>query len=350
MTNNHNPIINEEDISRWRLLKKRPIPEPGIVFVLSGDGRGLFTIEQGSKGLTNGELLWGKYNTLYTVDVCPHQLDFQRKLPCATDAFDFDAEVKLTYSVSKPELIVKNQIRNVRSFLEPRIENLMRSISRKYDVEESGEAERIINRKLEEEVSEVGFKLNDFTVKLSLEEESRIRIRKKRNIKENVQIKKQELKGELELEQFKQEMQRQKHQFELERRMQQEKFELQLAKQKMDFYGPLIKEGNWHFLASQLANKPEDITVIVEMVQNQQQIDRDEKKQLLQLLIKEGGIEGWQLAGFGKQLVQELTGVPMPALENASNDDLKKLSNVSKKAIEEDDLYDSVPDEFKRDE
>ena len=354
MTTIHNPILKEEEISRWSLLKKRPVPEPGVVLVLSGDGQSLLTIEQGNKGLTNGELLWGKYNRLYTVDVGKHHLNFHCKLPCATDAFDFDAEVKLVYSVSKPDLIIKNRIRNVSDFLEPRIEHLMRSISRKYDVQESAEAERIISRKLEEEVSEAGFKLNDFSVKLSLEQEARDRIRKKRNIYEDTQIRKQELKSEIEVEQFQQELQRQRHQFELERRMQQEQFELQLNKQKMDLYGPLIKEGNWEVLAAQLANDPLEAKRTINMLQEQKQIDREDKKQLLKLLIQEGGIEGWQLADFGKGLVNELTGVPRAALESVSDEEVEKAEDVSEQAVVEDkkeeDFYDFVPDEFKREE
>lgn len=351
MTIIHNPILKEEEISRWSLLQKRPVPEPGIALVLSGDEQNLFTIEQGSRGLTNGELLWGRYNRLYAVDVGKHQLNFYCKLPCATDAFDFDAEVKLVYSVSKPELIVKNRIRNVSEFLVPRIEDLMRSISRRYDVEESGEAERIIGRKLEEEVSEIGFKLDRPTVKLSLEKESRDRIRKKRNIDEEARIRKQEIKSTIEIEQFQQELQRQRDRFELESKMQQEQFKLQLNKQKMDLYGSLIKEGNWEFLAAQIADDPLEAQRIINKLQEQRQIDKEDKKQLLQLLIQEGAIEGWQLGGFGKQLVQELTGVPKIALEKVSDEQIEASENISEQAIEEDDeedLLDSVPDEFKR--
>ena len=344
MISEHNPILEEKDISRWSLLKKRPVPEPGTVMIWSGDGKNLFTIGEGSKGLTNSELLWGKYNRLYIVDIGKHQLNFQCKLPCATDELDFDADVKLVYSVSKPELIVKNRIYNVSDFLVPQIEDLMRCISRRYEARESGEAERIIGRKLEEEVSEVGFKLNRFIVKLSLEEETRTEIK---DVGKNTAIKKAQLKSEIELEEYRRRLQNERLFSQSQYAELQEESKLRLAKRKIDFYAPLIEGRNWEALAAQLVDNPEESKKVINALMEQKQIDKNDKQQLLKLLIDEDAIDVNQLTGAGKALIEDLTGVSRAALESSSDDGIKQSEDVFEE-IEEEDFNDSVPDEFKR--
>lgn len=348
MANTYNPIISKEDLPRWRLFQRRPVPEPGIAIVLSGDGQPLVTIETGERGLTNGELLWGKYNRLCKVDIGEHSLSFQCSLPCETDAFDFYAEVNLICSVKKPALIVQRNITDARQFLEPLIIDIMRRTSRKYKVEESGEAERTITRKVEEEVEDSGFKLNRFTLKLSLETETRERIRERKHIQETIVTEKAKIEGTIEIEKIKQELEIQRSQFEIER-----------TKIRMDFYGPIIQAGNWQLLASQLASSPQDVALIMDMIKQQQLMDRNDKIQLLKILIETDSLEGTQLGDSGKRLLQELTGLSeqsLPALKpeftnNANVEIVDKTENdINAEIVDktENEIVDSTPDEFKR--
>ena len=79
----------------------------------------------------------------------------------------------------------------------------------------------------------------------------------------------------------------------------------------------------------------------------QKQIDKNDKQQLLKLLIDEDAIDVNQLTGAGKALIEDLTGVSRAALESSSDDGIKQSEDVFEE-IEEEDFNDSVPDEFKR--
>lgn len=354
MADTYDPILSKEELGRWRLFQSRPVPEPGIALVLSGDGQPLVTLKAGDRGLTNGELLWGKYNRLYKVDIGEHSLSFQCKLPCETDAFDFHAEVKLTCSVSKPELIVQRNIRDVRQLLEPLIIEVMRRISRKYKVEESGEAERAISRKVEEEVDDAGFKLNRFALTLSLEQEARQRIREKKDIQEKVEIEKTKLQGNLELEKNKIQGDLELEKFKQQLEMQRLESEMELKKVRMAFYGPIIQSGNWQLLAAQLSSNPQDVIILREMmgrIREQQQIDRHDKMLLLSAALEKGDLEQWKVGEFAKHLLEELTGIPeksFAALQSSPTQNAELITDES-----EDKTSNSVPeepDEFKEDE
>ena len=220
----------------------------------------------------------------------------------------------------------------------------MRCISRRYEARESGEAERIIGRKLEEEVSEVGFKLNRFIVKLSLEEETRTEIK---DVGKNTAIKKAQLKSEIELEEYRRRLQNERLFSQSQYAELQEESKLRLAKRKIDFYAPLIEGRNWEALAAQLVDNPEESKKVINALMEQKQIDKNDKQQLLKLLIDEDAIDVNQLTGAGKALIEDLTGVSRAALESSSDDGIKQSEDVFEE-IEEEDFNDSVPDEFKR--
>lgn len=103
----HNPIIGREELSRWRT----PVPDANTALVFLGNGQPTFTIRESQKGLTKGEILWGKYSLVYKVNLSDFPIAFNCNLPCATDAFDFQAEVRFLVSVREPEIIVRHFMR-----------------------------------------------------------------------------------------------------------------------------------------------------------------------------------------------------------------------------------------------
>jgi hypothetical protein len=80
MFETYDPIIKEE-IAQFRAFQKRFIADPGKVLVFSGEGKDLLIVPQGKQGPTIGELMWGKYNLLYRVDITEHILKFKCSLP-----------------------------------------------------------------------------------------------------------------------------------------------------------------------------------------------------------------------------------------------------------------------------
>ncbi|GET37823.1 SPFH domain-containing protein [Microseira wollei] len=322
MADTYNPILSREEIGRWRLFQSRPVPDPGTALVFSGEGQPLLSIKQGQRGPTSGEIVWGKYNLLYKVDMTEHPLSFQCNIPCATDAFDFHAEVRFICSVREPEMIVRRNVTDVRQFLEPLIVEVMRSISRNYEVEESEVAERQISNRVKQEIYDAGFQLNRFVLTLYLEQEVRDRIREKKRIQDTTEIEKTKIKSQIELEEQAQKL-----------AMQRQQFELELMKVKIDFYSPMLQAGNWQMLAMQLAQNPQDIAVVVEEINRQKQIDREHQMKMLKMLLDEDALEGSQISEVGKRVLQGLIAMTeqyTPALGSGSANKSESKKNNSK--------------------
>lgn len=270
MADTYNPIIGKEPVPRLRLFQPRPTPEPGIALVLFREGHPLVILWPGDR-LTAGEVSWGNYKILYKVDITEHSFDFDCTLPCKSDAFDFHAGVQVTCAVDDPAVIVARNVTDARAVLEPLIISAMRSISRDYDVEKSGAAERAITQAVESAAYNVGLKIYRFMVKLSLEEEARANIRKRRL----------------------------------------DNWEIERTKLKMDFYLPLIQGEHWALLAVHLANHPEDVATVAKMVRDQREADMDRKVKLLEKMLAEGVVDGFQIFPEGavpslRRLIEEI--------------------------------------------
>jgi hypothetical protein len=285
MNDRSNLIIGKESLV-LRLFKPRPAPEPGIAFVLFRDGLPLVTIWPGDR-LTSGEIVWGKYKTIYKVDITEHSISFNRDIPCYGDAFNFHAQVNLTYSVGDPSLIVKRNVSNINSLLEQIIEKKMREISRKNDLEKSAETESLINESLPIEIKKhnTGLKLIYCFVTICLDEIEKNHLKQLQQIDHKKEAEKK--LAELNVQLFTQES--------------------GLTKMKMDFYGPLIKEGQWQMLALQLSAHPEDIKSIYQLVSQQKQLDLENQLKALKLMLDGDVIEkGYHLDKVGRGVLQKL--------------------------------------------
>lgn len=219
----YDPIISIQELSRRQVFEKIPVPEADTALVFVGDGQAPLTVIAGQKGLTRGEMLWGRYHQVYKVDMSDFLIGFSCNLPCATDAFDFPAQVQFTCSVRDPQMIVSRKVTDIRQVLEPLIKEKMRRVSRKYEVEQSGDAEREISDSVKTTIYDEGFNLKKFTVTISLEKEARERIREKKRLQE-----------EIELEKARQALQQQKAQQAIEEARQREKLELERLKQRQE--------------------------------------------------------------------------------------------------------------------
>jgi len=292
MADTFNPIIGKEEVPRLRLFQSRPAPEPGVALVLFREGQPLVTLWPGDR-LTAGEVRWGNYKTIYKVDVAEHSFEFTCKLPCQSDAFDFQAEVQVTCSVDDPATIVDRNIEDARAVLEPLIISTMRGISRDYDVEESAAAEKAITEAVKGEKYDVGLKVDRFVVKLSLEEDARAHIRKLRQIERDKERERREA-----------EVQRQRDELEMER-----------MRMKLDFYGPLIREGHWTLLALQLTNHPEDVATVAQMLSQERQAEMDRQLKALKIMLEEDALEGFQIEEAGKQVLRRFVESFTPELE-----------------------------------
>jgi hypothetical protein len=322
-------LFVEKELNRW----KRPeSPRPGTAFVFVGDGKPSLTVYEGERGPTQGELLFGKYSTYYEVDMGDRSLNFYEKLPCA-DAFEFHAEIKLTYAVSDPALVVRRARTDAGLFLKDLAVDAMRRASRRYTHEQTGDAENAIAGRIEEEVRDNGFKLSrPAFVKLSLDEAVRTRLVNRHLSDYDFQDQKTQISRKTELDGL------------------QQTAKLGLKGKRAEFFAPLIKAGDWATLLAMLdLNDPEDaaIRAMVEETLNQQRIQAEKQQKMLEIAIEKGAIEGWQLEGMAKALFQEVSGLSEQSIAFLEG---KSESQKSENSQQTEDVKPSVPDEISRED
>jgi hypothetical protein len=324
-------LFTEKELTR---LKRPEPPKPGTAFVFVGDGTPLLTVREGERGPTAGELLFGKYSTYYEVDMGDRSLNFYEKLPCA-DAFEFNAEVKLTYAVSDPALVVRRARTDAGQFLKDLAIDAMRRASRRYNHEQTGDAENTIAGRIEDEVRDNGFKLSRAVfVKLSLPEEVHTRLinRKLREydfddqetqVSRMAQLKKSEQDNKLSLKQ-----------------------------ERAKVFAPLIKAGDWATLLAMLdLSDPEDaaIRAMIETTLNQQKMQADRQQKLLEIAIEKGAVEGWELGGIAKALLQEVSGLPEQSIAFLEGKSQAQKSEDSQQ-IKEIEVKPSIPNPISREQ
>src|SRR5215813_6354541 len=101
-----NPILREEEMSRWNISQSRPVPRPDTRFVFT-DGRGRTYAPP--QPITIGEAIWGNLRRMHEVDMAEHSDSFDCQLPCQEKGFYFDAKVQLAWRVHSPEQIVTDR-------------------------------------------------------------------------------------------------------------------------------------------------------------------------------------------------------------------------------------------------
>ncbi|WP_310488297.1 hypothetical protein [Chamaesiphon sp. VAR_69_metabat_338] len=323
-------LFTEKELTR---LKRPEPPKPGTALVFVGDGTPLLTVREGERGPTAGELLFGKYSTYYEVDMGDRSLNFHEKLPCA-DAFEFNTEVKLTYAVSDPALVVRRARTDAGQFLKDLAIDAMRRASRRYNHEQTGEAENTIACRIEDEVRDNGFKLSRAAfVKISLDEAIQTRLINKKLKEYDFDDQKTQISRDEELANL------------------QLGAKLGLKGKKADFFAPYIKAGDWATLLAMLdLNDPEDVTIraMVEATSNKQKMQEERQQKLLELAIEKGAVEGWELRGAAKALFQEVSGLPEQsiALLEGKTQPLKSEDSQQTKEIE---VKPSIPNSIGRD-
>ena len=292
--NTNDPIIGTETFPTFSLFAPRPVAKPGQALVMYRDNGETSTLMPGQR-LTAGNMAWRDYKGYYIVDIGIHTLEFQTKVPCKKDAFSFEAKLHVTYYVKEPEVIVKNGIRDILAALRPEIENQMRIISRKYNPDQSKEAEEEINKKFEDRLQVNGILTSQIISNLELPPEAREHLHQIQST-EN-EIARQEITHKLEAT---------KLNYENKLEATKLKHENELKKQRMNFYAPLIEKGQWNLLALQLTEHPEDVASIVNFINQQKQADRDNQLKLLKIMLEGDVVEGFNVDDVTRKTIQNL--------------------------------------------
>lgn len=278
-----NPILGKEEFPKISFFKPKPSSEPGVALVLYRDNGSSMALQPGHT-LTSGDIAWGNYKGFYRVDVAEHNFYFQVSLPCERDAFSFEANVDVTYYIAHPNIIVDRQIKDPEAVIKTHLIEVMRTISRKYTTKDSEKAEKAINREFGSGMLVSGIAATKIISDLRLDAKAQEHLRQ--------------------LEEIDNEKIRQKAEHDLN--LMRDQFEIERQKMKMEFYTPLIQQGQWQLLALHLAQNPGDVATIANLINQQRKIDFDNQLSALKAFLDGDVIEGFQVEGVAKQVLQRL--------------------------------------------
>ncbi len=291
MEHTYNPI-QELPSPRIGLFQAREAPEPGFALVVHREGRPLMVLRPPNDRLTLGEVLVGSIRKIYRVDVSQHTLELQCHLPADTDAFHFFATVHVKCEVIDPKVVVDRRLNDVRTALEPVLVETMRAATRKFSVEESAEAELEVTQALRERERThglcPGLRVTSVAVRLDLEEAARKHVRALKEAQRRHREEVEKLGHDKELVGLQSEVARLRAQLDIVRSKE---------------YLPLIQEGNWSLMALHLAQHPDDVSGVIQVMMGQQQTVLDRQLAALRLLLKEDVVEASQFGDAGKRLL-----------------------------------------------
>ncbi len=249
------------------------------------------------------------YTAVYEVDTGVHTFTASLSLPSDNDAFDFTAEVDLTWQVSGPQQFVASGERDVPDLLKRRLQRLMCPVTRGYPIDRSAEAESAVCRvvaRAGELGEDAGLRIScamrlksDDAAVAHQQELRRIRYADAQmGLSHDMAMREDRLRAERNSEQA-----RYEHELVmLQGRQQEETRELETA--KIGYYEYYLQHGGVAMWALHLAQHPEDSRLVVENLRKDQlDLIRNQSEAALRVL-KEGTPEDYQRAGLNRQAVE----------------------------------------------
>lgn len=325
------PIVSKRALSTGLLGARRPpAAGPDVALVLVSR-TGSTTLRLGDS-LTPGEWRWGGYHTAYEVSMRAFPIDFRCDLPCKGDAFRFRADVRLTCKVSDPGEVVERQAQDVRLDLQRLVIDLMRPVSREYDIEDTDPAEKRLRSQLERRDYGIGLTVDSATISLDYDDEAKRYIAQRRAIARDTVIQKDKLKSTAEIETEADELDRKRARRELER--EQEKFDREEVKAR--FYTKLMRNGDVESLVYMMMEHPDEAARVVDIIRQEYQLRRGQELKKLEMVLSRTNVEGWQVTEILKNILRPGEQLPSPeqprqiADSGASNDKPKEADEEDK--------------------
>lgn len=164
----HHPITETKQIERSFFSQKWEIP-PGNIGLLFSNG-------QVQQRLQPGETLSLRAKqpmTLYFVDILPHSLALDLRLPDLTNRHRFPLRVTLDYQVSQADRVLERPGVDLEDLLQSEIEPLLRRKSREFHLHKHEEFEHFAENVIKEySFSNLGLRLIQSRVEIDLSDEA----------------------------------------------------------------------------------------------------------------------------------------------------------------------------------
>jgi hypothetical protein len=173
----YNPLLGVEELEGW--FPRIPRDQPGVALVLQRDNQRPEVVWPMASGSADpGPPFRGRVRRVHSVDVSDHHLRLTSDLPSMGDAHRYEATLHFTCVVRRPEEVVLHSIRDAGAALLPLLQETMRQVSRRYQIEDSAGAEQAVRAELQRREEDDGFHpafaLRRISVSLDLDSTARL--------------------------------------------------------------------------------------------------------------------------------------------------------------------------------
>ncbi|MBQ0863485.1 PE-PGRS family protein [Streptomyces sp. RK75] len=300
------PVLTVRQLSRFDHRKVYSRIDNALVFTTD---KGEFDVYSPPRRPPRSLVAAKRYTAVYEVDMGVHTCTASLRLPSDNDAFDFTAEVELTWQVSRPQQFVASGERDVPGLLKRRLEQLMRPVSRGFPIDVSADAERAVCHAIAragELGGEAGLRTS-WAVRLRLDDAAIAHRQELRRIRyadeqlsrsHDLARREDRLSAERNAEQA-------RHDHELVMLQGRQREELrELEAEKIRYYEHYLQNGGVAMWALHLAQHPEDSRLVMENLRKDQLDMIRHQSEVALKVLKEGNLEDYQRAGLNSQAVE----------------------------------------------
>ncbi|MEV8440644.1 hypothetical protein AB0425_24955 [Actinosynnema sp. NPDC051121] len=301
------PLITRVAVKMGEMFRNRPVPsaDQATVF-LDRNGRYHHYTEQLPLGGVPG------LRTLFLVDTSVFNHQLQLELPSREQAFFFQAKVVVSWRVTDPVEAVRTNLVNAGPILRPHVERMLRDVSVTFSIEDGTNAERAMaaafgdprrKRSLPQGVSVLAC-----DAALTVDAATIAYITKRTEDTRAHTIKSEGLLRAGVEQTAEQRMERMRAEHELALRRMAEEHELRLEQQRMEFYGDAIARDPNNALGIMLSRTPDRAHEVVAMLMKQHQVDREEARKMLEVMLDNGLVARSDVTGILARSTSVLAG------------------------------------------
>ncbi|MGO4615732.1 hypothetical protein AB4305_15270 [Nocardia sp. 2YAB30] len=234
---------------------------------------------------------------VFWVNVAVHHASFQVEVPTAENALNFVVQTHLSWRITDPVRAIRDNVQAAELVYRPIVEQHLRTMGRKFDVDQFLDAEQHVNSFFASHPIELGYGLTLLECRVQLRPDAETlghlrhrtmdrRAEERRLAEHNVMLRDTELKHEendaghglnLQSAKFEHEIANLKGQNYIER-----------EQIRMDHYLQALRDGDLSMFALQLASRRDDVGNVIEQLAVQHDINKQSAREIITLLLDKG--------------------------------------------------------------
>ena len=289
------------------LKSERPRAELGQALVLTGGGTPI--VLQPGEQATSGEAAWGGYDTVYEVDMGKHTASITGAAHADDGIAEFQFNLSFSYRVNNPRQLIEDRIQDPDAILRQVLTETIRRVTSTHNIRDVQQATNGARAVLDKNQlsSKLPFELTDISLRLEVDSASKT-IAKTRTDQEIARL-------------------QESHKQELERM--QESHKQEIWAQRRAVYEEMADGGRMSALMQQLAQRPDDIAHVADILRQQDDRQRMENFEMLKAMLDKEMIQDHHLKDVIVNIVNSVyrpSGGGRPQLGAASRGQLTDAS------------------------